>query len=96
MTPLLIEIVLHYHCRADDYRGGDYSAPAVREGIDWLRDEARLIEFVPEDARSLSRGTWGYIPAAYRLTERGKTYVEALQSMPLPVQVWVMPKEEAA
>ena len=29
MTPLLIEIMLHYYSRVDDYRNGNFDAPAV-------------------------------------------------------------------
>ena len=77
MTPLLIEIMLHYHCRADDYRDGDFRAPAVREGIDWLRDDAKMIEHQSGDRTNM-----------YRLTERGKAYVEYLQMIPLPTASW--------
>lgn len=86
MTPLLIEIFLHYACRGDDYRDGDFSAPAVREGIDWLRDEAKLIE-----ARNPSL----CIKNMYQLTPRGDVYFAALTSVPLPVQVWIMPETAA-
>lgn len=78
MTPLLIDIMLHYYCRADDYRDGDFSAPAVRDGVNWLRDEAKLIEH-NKGGRNM-----------YRLTDRGGVYVAALQAVPLPVQRWVM------
>ena len=33
-TPLEIEIAMHYCVKADDYRNGNFSAPAVREAID--------------------------------------------------------------
>jgi hypothetical protein len=87
MTPLLIEILMHYATRGDDYRDGDFSAPAVREGIDWLRDDAKLIEHRQPNAA---------ISNMYQLTERGRVYFDALQSVPLPVQVWVMPAAKAA
>jgi 5-methylcytosine-specific restriction protein A len=32
-TPLYIEIGLHYATKADDYRDGDFTAPAVREAL---------------------------------------------------------------
>lgn len=80
MTPLQIDILLHYHCSGCDYREGDYSAPAVREAIDWMRAESQLIENDNESARR-----------CYKLSERGQVYVNALMAVPLPVQVWVMP-----
>lgn len=80
MTPLLIEMLLHYHYSGVDYREGDFQAPSVREGIDWLRDEARMIENDDESRRR-----------TYKLSERGEIYVKALMTVPLPVQVWAMP-----
>lgn len=34
MTPLELEILLHYKSHADDYRQGDHSASAVRDAFD--------------------------------------------------------------
>lgn len=79
MSPLQIEIVMHYYCCTDDYRGADFSAPAVRESIDWMRGDGGLLE---ESNRSTVN---------YQLTERGRVYVEALQSVPLPIQTWAIP-----
>lgn len=82
MSPLQISILLHYHCRTTDFRDGDFSAPAVRQSIDWMRDGSNLIQESNED----------HCTRAYMLTERGQTYVEALKAVPLPVQVWQMPE----
>jgi hypothetical protein len=80
MTPLEMEILLHYYCRADDYRDGDFSAPAVRAAVDWFKTE----ELLRTDPRETPR-------TCYVLTERGKVYVEALQKVPLPQHRWVIP-----
>lgn len=89
MTLLEIEILSHYYCRSGDYREGDYSAPAVREAIDRFRDvEGLLRNTTPEEQR---RQPWGK-GACYALTERGRVFVEAIQQVPLPVQVWIMPQ----
>lgn len=81
MTPLKIEMLLHYYCRPDDYRGGDFTAPAVNEALDdFLRDE--LIEHSEHQAAN---------PAHYVITERGRVYVEALSAVQLPERRWVMP-----
>lgn len=37
MSPLQVEILLWYYARACDFRDGDFSAPAVREEIDYFR-----------------------------------------------------------
>lgn len=83
MTPLEIGILLHYYSSGADYRGGDFSAPAVREAIDLFRGGLGLLmDDISEH------------PRAYRLTERGECFVEHLKRQPLPVQVWVMPVTE--
>ena len=75
MTPLMIEILLHYYSCARDYRNGDFSAPAVREAIDWFRGEAGML-----NTHSVRDSD-----ATYSLTDKGKFYVEYLLSIPIPV-----------
>lgn len=77
MSPLQIEILLHYYCRADDYRRGDFSAPAVRDAItDFnIRDLLRL---------SSRAGS------SYELSAGGRLYVDALMDVPLPHKEWVL------
>ncbi len=82
MTPLQLSILLHYRGHATDFREGDFSAPAVREAIDWFRDDARMLEATNGNMHS---------SAAYRLTEKGEAFVEALCEMPLPVCKWEIP-----
>lgn len=80
MTPLEIEILLHYHCCASDYRDGDFSAPAVREAMD---------RFV---ATGLLREVWNLQRSIrYEPTEGCRVFVEALCRAPAPVQKWVIP-----
>lgn len=78
MSPLQIEILLHYHWATDDFRGGDFSAPAVREAIDWFRGEAGMLE---NDLNSLWSRT-------YRLTARGDAFIDHICSLPLPTCKW--------
>ena len=80
MTPLEIEILIHYYGHADDFRSGDFSAPAVRDAIDWFKDGGKLLEL---DASGNGR--------SYKLSERGVVFVEALCNTKLPEQRWVMP-----
>lgn len=84
MTPLCIEILLHYHCRAADYRDGDHSAPAVKEALDWFlsTDMIKHEGFRPE------RFEDGTLKARYALTPRGKAFVDYLQLIPLPTPSW--------
>lgn len=83
MSPLEIEILLHYNCRAVDYREGDFTASAVRRAIDWFKSSARLLE---TDKSGCAR--------TYKLTPKGEFYVEALCSMPLPVEKYEIPPFE--
>jgi len=88
MTPLEIEIMLHYRCTPTDYRGGDFSAPVVREAIDKFKSPvgtwtvSGMLEEVPREEVK---------EAIYRITEKGRIYVGALCCVPIPVQTWVMP-----
>lgn len=84
MSPLEIEILLHYHSRTNDYRGGDFTAPAVREAINNFRDCEEMLCPCESGSRT------------YRLTERGRVFVDALQRLPLPRRVWLMPSLEHA
>lgn len=77
MTPLQIEILMHYHCRTDDYRNGDFSASAVREAI----DEFRNMGFLRDSGER----------RIYEPSDGVRLYVETLCTIPLPVQRWVMP-----
>ena len=85
MRPIDIEVLLHYYTRGDDYRDGDFSAPAVRELIDIFTSELDLLR------ASMRERKFGQPMAAYEITERGKVYIEALMRVQLPVQKWVMP-----
>ena len=83
MSPLEISILLHYFNTITDYLEGDFSEPAVRCAIDRFYKVDGLLKPTPEALRR-TRG-------AYVITERGGAYVKALTTLPLPVQVWVMP-----
>lgn len=80
MTPLQIEILLHYYAISEDYREGDFSAPAVRDAIDEFRHELNLLELDASDGER-----------EYKLTRRGEFYIESLLKIPLPVSEWKIP-----
>lgn len=84
MTPLQIEILLHYHARGSDYRDGDHSAPAVRDALNMFltEDVLRHEGFKPD------RFPDGTLKARYALTSRGEAFVEYLQMIPLPLPCW--------
>lgn len=76
MTPLAIEILLHYNSSPVDYRGGDFSAPAVREIIDSFRGELDMLKTCHQ-----------FCGRTYKLTDKAEFYIEYLLSIPLPVKV---------
>lgn len=84
MSPLAIEILLHYGTRANDYRDGDFSATAVRELIDAFLGPLGLLQSSP------------MLHQTYTITERGHAYVDALCAMALPICRWEIPMSEAA
>jgi hypothetical protein len=80
MTPLGIEILLHYYTTPGQYRDGDFSAPAVSEALRHFADTGLL--------RGNHRD-------GYTSTEATEVYVGAICSVPAPVQKWVIPSEAA-
>lgn len=85
MTPLQIDILLHYYGAASDYRDGDFSAPAVRDAIEGFERDQLLVPAKARDGFAAERGQ------VYVIAERGRVYVEALCDVPLPERRWVMP-----
>lgn len=84
MSPIEISIALWYYCRVGDYGrfNGDnnFDAPAVQSAIKGFVDKGLLIANpAPNEC-------------IYRGTDALNVYVDALCSVPLPVQRWVMPK----
>lgn len=83
MTPLALSILLHYYCGGDDYRQGDFTAPAVRDTI-----TQHLLQKMLDNAQ-------GDDERAYCISERGRVFIDHLLSQPLPVQAWAMSRESA-
>jgi hypothetical protein len=85
-SPLMISIALHYYCRAGDFGKGigdnNFDAPAVRDAIGDMRS-AGLLAASPAGCE-----------AQYFATEGLKVYVEALKSVPFPLQQWAIPASE--
>lgn len=76
LTPLHLEIILWYNSRADDME--NLHASAVHEYLHWLISQDII---TGEDS----------IPTrSYKLTERGRVFLDAILSLPFPVQKWEM------
>lgn len=86
MTPLEMSILIHYRCSYSDFRGGDFSAPAVRQAIDQFNDSG----FIRVNDAGDQPGP------AYVATEKCLAYVTALESVPEPVQRWIIPATQGA
>lgn len=88
MTPLELDILLHYYCCANDYRDGDFSAPAVRQTIELFKHMENPLLMVDHEPTH----------ATYKLTERGHFYIRHLLSIPLPERrvEWFIPPTEQA
>jgi hypothetical protein len=84
MSPLQIEILLHYNCRADDYRNGDHSAPAVKMSLEWFVAENLLCPIV----QKLPCAQPNIRAPQYKLTSRGQAFVNFIQTIPLPTETW--------
>lgn len=78
-SPLVIEIVLHYHCSTVDFRDIK-SAPAVAEAIENFLSAGLL---KPDTDPATKR--------KYELTRGGMMYAGALMDVPFPEQLWVVP-----
>ena len=77
MTPLQLSILLHYYGHANDFRGGDFSPPAVGEALDW---------FIKVNMLSVPM----FGDNKYALTKKGKFYIDYLLSVPLPTTQYVI------
>lgn len=77
MTPLQINILLHYYACANDFRDGDLDAPAVKETI-------REFEVGHLLSANIARVMADIPGPLWQITPRGRAYVEVLQSVPLP------------
>lgn len=83
MTPFELTILIHYYGCANDFRDGDFTAPICKGTFTKFVTE-NLLECVPPEECKY---------ASYRLTERGHVFVDALRNLPLPVKLWIMPKD---
>lgn len=78
MTPLHMEILLHYNCRP-----GDWDCPTQTHS-DYVMEhlKAGLLEPYKDPARQ-----------KFCISERGEFWLNAALNLPLPVSKWEIPKE---
>lgn len=83
MTPLQAEILLWYYCRSNDYRAGDFSAPAVREAIDHFSGDAGMLQLAIYDYPDMPDKA----PPRYKLTNKARVYVDHMLSANYPAPI---------
>lgn len=87
MTPLELDILLHYYSHANDWRDGDFTAPVCDETFNKFMLQGLL-------TRNIGDPNSGAEPnPQYRPTDRLNAFVHLLCKTPLPVQVWCHPDE---
>jgi DNA-binding PadR family transcriptional regulator len=80
MTPYEFEVLLWYYTRTVDFPDMETNPPIWKPTFDKFISE-KLIEYESQTT----------IDSCYRITERGKVWLEHVLNTPLPVQQWVMP-----
>lgn len=80
MTPVILEILLHYYYSPLDYKGRN--SCAENDGVAFLYNEELIIHNRGPDSN-------------YIISERGRAYVEHLLKQPLPELItrWEIPKQ---
>jgi len=81
MSPLQIEILLHYHCFPSEHEIVHRNPPIWPETRMWFLAEGLLAERSPPSPYG----------ATYECTERGRAWIEHVCNLPLPEQQWRMP-----
>lgn len=82
ITPLHIQLLLHYHCNCEPYSKDNYEHAHSRSVIEFMGHLVVNWGLLVKDASAES---------GYRTTEKGAAYVDMLCSVPLPVCKWVAP-----
>lgn len=85
MTPLELEILLHYYSRAIDYREGDFSSSAVEEAICKFINEGMLEDRKADDPK------W-----KYKMTHKGYFFIDYIRNVPLPEMYWRIPTDQVS
>lgn len=81
MTPLQIELMLHYYSRANDHK------MIEQNQLEWVSqaDELSGLNLLQVASTTVKH---------FEITERGKAYVSFLLAVPPPVAAWEIPKFE--
>lgn len=87
MSPLTLQIIIHYCVRAVDYRDGDLSAPAVKQVIAYLENEEMIRKVTKDDDNCFH--TMKYVG-----TTKARYYLDYICKIPFPVNDFKIPEED--
>lgn len=83
-----MQILMHYHCSYAEYKNKD--APIFKETIDHLINLG-LINRGPQINPHLPQGMSD--PEYHGNREALAVYIKALEAIPFPVNIWVLPEQ---
>jgi hypothetical protein len=81
MTPFELGIMLHYYAQVGDPEAMRRQPPILGDTLACLEHE-QLLRPTADETEAGAEG------ATYVITERGRAYVDALLSVPLPTRTW--------
>lgn len=81
MTPYEIDIMIYYYCRVDDHPDIDRDPPIYQPTMAMFERDG-LLETNPSKETDDD--------PQWRITPRGRAYVDALQAVPMPEQIWIV------
>lgn len=79
MSPTAGKVLLHYYDNESDVDVLNLDTMYVQSFCDWLRTNG-LIERANEEVHD----------SKYLITDKGRAMAEAMLSIPMPVQIWVI------
>lgn len=80
ISPIILQMIIHYCVCCDDFREGDLSAPAVRDGLAILIAEKMLSV---NDKQGNPK---------YRATDKAKYYLNYICQTPFPIMIYKIPE----
>lgn len=96
MSPLNINILLHYYTRTSDYAADAQPShgrsSAVSDSLGWFVAQGLLVSRYGDICWSISESASPRTGAAiFRITDKGRAMVQALEDVQIPVCKWVQP-----
>lgn len=86
MRVIDLKVMLHHFYRPDPY---PHDSPAANDAHLILLNDGLIEE--PLAQRMIHEHDHKYTNRSFTVTEKGRVFVNALMSVPLPIQAWRMP-----